>query len=137
MSERIASFKDGSQVSGDFSDDAVAADREIVIRYNCGSRGIAGAPAVFSNAAIEGAAGGLSLLSGQYLRMAVHFTNINPGASTGFSGVYLYQGTGFSGQELRITATDAPMANYQYRVTLSTTEDSGDVVSEVATLTFS
>jgi len=139
-SECIASFKDGSQVSGDFSDDAVAADREIVISVQPADLEVAaGAPAVFSvTAAIEGAAGGA--ISAQWsvsTNGGANFTNINPGASTGFSGVYLYQGTGFSGQELRITATDAPMANYQYRVTLSTTQDSGDVVSEVATLTFS
>ena len=137
-SECIASFKDGSQLSGDFSDDAVAADRAIVISVQPADVEVStGAPAVFSvTAAIEGAAGGS--ISAQWAVSTdggANFTNIIPGASTGFGGGYLYQGTGFTGQELRITATDAPMSGYQYRVTLSTTQDSGDVVSETATLT--
>ena len=139
-SECIASFKDGSQLSGDFSDDAVAADRAIVISVQPADVEVStGAPAVFSvTAAIEGAAGGS--ISAQWAVSTdggANFTNIIPGASTGFGGGYLYQGTGFTGQELRITATAAQMANYQYRVTLSTTQDSGDVTSEAATLTFS
>ena len=46
-------------------------------------------------------------------------------------------GSGFSGQELYLTGTAGPMANYQYRVRLSTSGDSGDVTSSAATLTFS
>ena len=139
-SECIASLKDGSRLSGDSSDDAVAADRAIVISVQPADlEVVTGAPAVFSvTAAIEGAAGGA--ISAQWAvstNGGTSFTNIVSGQTTGFSGTYLYQGSGFSGQELRITATDAPMANYQYRVVLSTTEDSGDVTSEVATLTFS
>ena len=139
-SECIASFKDGSQLSGDFSDDAVAADRAIVISVQPASQEVStGAPATFAvTAAIEGAAGGSITAQWQVSTDGgANFTPVSNGLPTGFGGTYLYQGTGFSGQELRITATAAQMANYQYRVTLSTTQDSGDVTSEAATLTFS
>lgn len=139
-SECIASFKDGSRLSGDSSDDAVAADRAVVISVQPANQEVAtGAPAVFSvTAAIEGAAGGS--ISAQWAVSTdggTNFTNISNSQPTGFGGGYLYQGTGFFGQELRLTSTAAGMDNYQYRVVLSTTQDSGDVTSEAATLTFS
>ena len=122
------------------SDDAVAADRTVVISTQPGSQAVStGAPATFAvSASIEGATGGS--ISAQWqvsTNGGTNFTNIGNGQGTGFGGGYQYQGSGFSGQELYVTGTHPSMANYQYRVVLSTTGQSGDVTSDAATLTFS
>jgi hypothetical protein len=121
------------------SDDAVAADRTVVISTQPGSQAVnTGAPVTFAvSASIEGATGGS--ISAQWQASSnggSNFTNISSGQPTGFGGTYLYQGSGFSGQELTATGTHPSMANYQYRVVLSTTGQSGDVTSDAATLTF-
>ena len=122
------------------ADDTIAADREVVISVQPASQEVStGAPATFAvTAAIEGAAGGS--ISAQWQVSSnggANFTNIGSGQPTGYGGSYQYQGSGFSGQELYITGTAAPMANFQYRVVLSTSGDAGDVTSTAATLTFS
>jgi hypothetical protein len=122
------------------ADDTIAADRTVVISAQPASQEVsAGADATFAvTAAIEGASGGS--ISAQWFVSSNgggSFAPISPNASTGFGGTYIYQGSGFSGQELRITATNGAMVNYQYRVVLSTAGDSGDVTSDAATLTFS
>ena len=123
------------------ADDAVAADRTVVISSQPALESAVsiGAPATFTvSASIEGASGGS--ITAQWQASSdggSNFTNISSGQPTGFGGTYLYQGSGFSGQELFVTGTASPMNNYQYRIVLSTAGDSGDVTSDAATLTFS
>ena len=123
------------------SDDAVAADRTVVISSQPALTGAvsAGAPATFTvSASIEGATGGSITAQWQVsTNGGSSFTPISSGASNGFGGAYQYQGSGFSGQELLSTNTSGGMDNYQYRVVLSTAGQSGDVTSDAATLTFS
>ena len=121
------------------SDDTIAADRSVIISVQPAPQTvITGAPATFSvTAAIEGAAGGT--ISAQWevsTNNGASWTQIFSGQSNGY-GTYLYQGSGFSGQELYMTSTGPAMANYEYRVVLTTQGQSGDVTSNVATLTFS
>ena len=138
--ELLVTLADAEANSGESqADDAIAADRAVVISAQPASQEVStGAPATFAvTAAIEGASGGS--ISAQWQVSTdggSNFTNISSGQSSGY-GTYLYQGSGFSGQELYLTGTAAPMANYQYRVVLSTSGDAGDVTSTAATLTFS
>jgi hypothetical protein len=123
------------------SDDAVAADRTVVISSQPALTGAvaAGAPATFTvSASIEGATGGSITAQWQVsTNGGSSFTPISSGASNGSGGAYQYQGSGFSGQELLSTNTSGGMGNYQYRVVLSTAGQSGDVTSDAVTLTFS
>ena len=138
--ELLVTLADAEANSGESqSDDTIAADRAVVISAQPASQEVStGAPATFAvTAAIEGAAGGS--ISAQWqvsTNGGANFTNISNGQNTGFGPTYLYQGS-FFGQELYLTGTSAPMANYQYRVVLSTQGDSADVTSAAATLTFS
>ena len=120
------------------NDDAIAADREIVISVQPASQEVStGAPATFAvTAALEGAAG--ASISAQWqvsTNGGTSFTDIIPGQNTGYGPTYQYLGSGFSGQELYLTGTASPMANFQYRVVLTTSGHS--VTSDAATLTFS
>ena len=138
--ELLVTLADAEANSGESqADDTIAADRAVVISVQPASQEVfTGAPATFAvTAAIEGAAGGS--ISAQWQVSSnggANFTNISSGQPTGFGGTYLYQGS-FFGQELYLTGTSGPMANYQYRVVLSTQGDSADVTSSAATLTFS
>ena len=121
------------------SDDTIAADREVVISVQPASQEVStGAAATFAvTAAVEGAAGGS--ISAQWQVSTdggANFTNISNGQNTGYGPSYVYQGS-FFGQELYLTGTASPMANFQYRVVLTTQGQSGDVTSAAATLTFS
>jgi hypothetical protein len=122
------------------SDDAVAADRTVVISSQPALTGVvaAGAPATFTvSASIEGATGGSITAQWQVSNNGGStFTPISSGASNGSGGTYQYQGSGFTGQELLSTSTSGGMGNYQYRVVLSTAGQSGDVTSDAVTLTF-
>jgi hypothetical protein len=138
--ELLVSLADAEANSSETqSDDAVAADREVVISVQPADTAVfTGAPATFAvTAAIEGAAGGS--ISAQWQVSTdggTSFTSIGNGQPTTFGGSYQYQGT-FSGQELYLTGTHPSMVNYQYRVVLSTAGQSGDVTSDAAVLTFS
>ena len=138
--ELLVTLADAEANSGETqSDDTIAADREVVISVQPASQEVStGAPATFSvTAAVEGAAGGSILAQWQVsIDGGSNFSDISSGQSSGYS-TYLYQGSGFSGQELYLTGTAAPMANWQYRVILTTQGQSGNVTSAAATLTFS
>jgi len=120
------------------NDDAIAADRSVIISAQPASQVVVpGAPATFAVSAATDPTGGSITAQWQVsTNGGTNFTNISSGQPTTFGGTYQYQGAGFSGQELYITATNAAMVNYQYRVILSTAGDSGDVTSDAATLTF-
>ena len=139
--EHLVTLADAEANSGESqSDDTIAADREVVISAQPASQEVStGAPATFAvTAAIEGAAGGS--ISAQWQVSSnggANWSNISSGQNTGYGPQYLYQGSGFTGQELFLTGTSGAMANFQYRVILTTQGQSGNVTSAAATLTFS
>ena len=138
--ELLVTLADAEANSGESqADDTIAADREVVISVQPASQEVStGAAATFAvTAAVEGAAGGS--ISAQWQVSTdggANFTNISNGQNTGYGPSYVYQGS-FFGQELYLTGTASPMANFQYRVVLTTQGQSGDVTSAAATLTFS
>ena len=124
-SECIASLKDGSAVSGDYTDDAVAADYSITIDSQPADASVtAPAAAQFVVAATTVAAGGtLSFQWALSTDSGTTFANISNG------GVY----SGATASTLDISDSTGLDAN-QYRVTVSVV-GGADVVSDAATLT--